>query len=154
MFNISEARQKELTEHFTKIFSDEDRRYDWSYKKRGICGPYDRNWGGYVTIEQFPASCGNYELCCVSDSSLPTFCKNAAERAFWLKMLIDEFTKCDYGCLFVSVPASTKTGRTMRPYTKIAKAMELLGIKHISRAKNWNHPTHFSDVFCLVGGGK
>jgi hypothetical protein len=112
--------------------------------------PAGVDWGGYLTVDPWANSCGNMELCGVSDGSLPV--KEPDEMAYWLTLIKKTFKKYDLGNLFISFPSDIKTGKPLNSYRTIGKACERAGFKRVARSKNPYHHSHYQDTYLIYGG--
>lgn len=158
MAALSEKRKKELTEKF----NNEILTYvNYTYDLKGGTDKEERfevdgdnilendSWGGYSSICSWAGSCGNQEWIGIADNELSDF-KTGEEVAYWLSLIKKTFKKHQLGNLFLSFPCDAYTGKPLKLYSKIAKAVAVLKLRRLTRAVNPNHRNHFQDVYMVL----
>lgn len=156
--SLSKKRIKELEETFDRqVLSFQSWKWDDEKQEEVVSWKpmtdaqqvLESSWGGYSNMCSWPGSCGNQEWCAISDNELGDF-RDGEEVAHWLKLMKKAFKKYRLGNLFLSFPCSVTTGKPLKRFSKIGKAVKLLRMRRLTRAINPNHTDHFQDVYLLV----
>lgn len=129
--------------------ADDDKTPRFHKDANNIENDPEGNWGGYMSVETFPGSCGNGELVDIANSKLPV--KTPDEMAFWLQLIKKTFKRYHLGNLFTAYPCKRATGKPYEEYTIISKALKKLGCKRIARSVNPYHKRNYQDTFCIHG---